>query len=358
MLHWLLYPLADEFFAFNVFRYITFRSLGAAVTAFLIGVLAGPWVIERLRRMKYGQQVRTDGPQTHMVKQGTPTMGGILILGAIFVAVLLWARLDSEKIWLVLFTTAGFGFIGFYDDWLKISKRNTKGLSGKLRLAGEFAVAGAVGWWVWSHGISTEMSFPFIKEFRPEIGILYIGVGMVVIVGAADAVNLTDGLDGLAIGPIIICSATYALLAYLTGHQKIAEYLQLPFIPGAGELAVIGSAAAGAGLAFLWFNCHPALVFMGDVGALALGALIGTISVLAKHEILLVIAGGIFVVETVSVMMQVSYFKMTGGKRIFRMAPLHHHFEQIGWPETRVTVRFWIISIILALLSLSTLKLR
>ncbi len=358
MLYWLLYPLADEFFAFNVFRYITFRSLGAAVTAFLIGVLAGPKVIERLRALKYGQQVRTDGPQTHLTKQGTPTMGGILVLGAIFISVLLWARLDSEKIWLVIFTTTGFGFIGFYDDWLKITKKNTKGLPGKIRLAGEFAIAGAVGFWVWNNGISTELSFPFMKELRPDIGIFYIAVAMVVIVGAANAVNLTDGLDGLAIGPAIICCGTYAVLAYLTGNQKIADYLQLPFIPGAGELSVVGSAAAGAGLAFLWFNCHPALVFMGDVGALALGALLGTIAVLAKHEFLLVIVGGVFVIETVSVMLQVGYFKLSGGKRIFRMAPLHHHFEEVGWPETRVTVRFWIISIILALVSFSTLKLR
>ncbi len=358
MLYWLLYPHADDFFAFNVFRYITFRSLGAAVTAFILGVMMGPGVIEKLRQLKYGQQVRTDGPQTHMVKQGTPTMGGILILGAIFVSVLLWSRLDSEQMWLVMFTTAGFGFIGFYDDWLKISKKNTKGLSGKIRLAGEFAIAGAVGWWVWAHGHSTAMSFPFFKEFRPDIGVLYIGIAMIVIVGASNAVNLTDGLDGLAIGPIIICTATYSVLAYMTGNQKIADYLQLPFIPGSGELAVIGSAAAGAGLAFLWFNCHPALVFMGDVGALALGALIGTIAVLAKHEVLLVIVGGVFVMETVSVMLQVSYFKLTGGKRIFRMAPIHHHFEQIGWPETRVTVRFWIIAIILALAGFSTLKLR
>lgn len=358
MLYWLLYPMADQFFAFNVFRYITFRSLGAAVTAFLLGVLLGPWVIGKLRELKYGQQIRTDGPQTHMAKQGTPTMGGVLILGSILVSVLLWSRLNSEKMWVVMFTMTGFGVIGFYDDWLKITKKNTRGLSGKLRLLCEFLIAGTVGYWVWTRGISTELSVPFIKEFTPDIGAFYVFLAMFVIVGAANAVNLTDGLDGLAIGPIIICSAAYAVLAYLTGHQKIADYLQLPFVPGAGELAVIGSAAAGAGLAFLWFNCHPALVFMGDVGALALGALIGSIAVLAKHEFLLVIVGGVFVIETVSVMMQVSWYKLSGGRRIFRMAPLHHHFEQVGWPETRVTVRFWIISIILALVSFSTLKLR
>jgi phospho-N-acetylmuramoyl-pentapeptide-transferase len=359
MLYHLLYPLHTLFSVLNVFRYITFRTIYASLTAFFICFFFGPWVIENLTRLQVGQYIRDDGPQSHLGKAGTPTMGGILIVAAITLSVLLWADLTDPFIWITLLVLIGFGAVGFIDDYLMQIKRQSKGLSVRSKLMLQTGIALAAGGLVYiTPDFSTEVTVPFLKTVSPDLDWGYIIFAVLVIVGASNAVNLTDGLDGLAIGPVIIAGATYMVFAYVAGHVKIANYLQITYVPGSGELAVLCGAMAGAGLGFLWFNAYPAQVFMGDTGSLSLGATLGTIAVITKQEILLALVGGLFVIEALSVIFQVSFFKMTRGRRIFRMAPLHHHFELKGWPEPKVIVRFWIIAIALALLAMSTLKLR
>ncbi|MCC6278074.1 MAG: phospho-N-acetylmuramoyl-pentapeptide-transferase [Oligoflexia bacterium] len=358
MLYQFLYSLHEHFFAFNVFKYISFRTFTAFLTAFLFCWLAGPKFIRRLQIKQMKQVVRDDGPQSHLSKTGTPTMGGALILMAIFIPTLLWADLSNVFVWCALFICAGFGAIGYVDDYLKVSKKNTKGLRGKTRLALEFLLAGIVSYVIYQNSdIATTLDFPFFKGGGIDLGLWYIPFAMLVIVGTANAVNLTDGLDGLAIGPVMINAATLGILAYVCGHFGIASYLQIPFVKGAGELTVVAATVTAAGLGFLWYNTYPAQVFMGDVGSLSLGGILGTLAVLTKNEILMILLGGIFVIEALSVIIQVVSFKLTG-KRVFKMAPIHHHFELKGWAEPKVIVRFWIISILLAILSLSTLKLR
>ncbi len=359
MLYHLLYPLHVYHHLFNVFRYITFRTIYATLTAILLALFVGPYLIGRLRKLQIGQYVREEGPQSHFSKQGTPTMGGVLIIGAAVFSTLLWADLTNHYVWLVLLVIVAFGVIGFIDDYLKVVKKNNKGLSGRLKLTFQLAITLFIGVYLYAyHNFDTRLSIPFFKTVRPDIGWAYIPLAAVVIIGSSNALNLTDGLDGLAIGPTIIAAGTYLIFSYLTGHIKISQYLQIPYVPGVGELAVFCGTLVGAGLGFLWFNSYPAQVFMGDVGSLALGGALGTVAVITKHEILLAIVGGIFVAEAVSVILQVGYFKATHGKRIFRMAPLHHHFELMGWPEPKVIVRFWIIAILLGLVAISTLKLR
>ncbi len=359
MIYEFLYPLHTVFSSFNVFRYITFRTIFASITALLICLVLGRWFIEKLQKMQIDQQIREDGPQTHLVKKGTPTMGGMLILFAVTVSTILWANLSVVYIWLVLLVTVGFGLIGFLDDYRKLAVRNSRGVPGKVRLAAEIIIALFVGVVLYfKPGFSAQVTIPFFKTVLPNLGWGYILLCVFIIVGAANAVNLTDGLDGLATGPAGICFVTYLLFAYFAGNIKVAHYLQIPYVPGAGELSVFCGAFMGAALGFLWFNAHPAEIFMGDVGSLSMGGALGTVAVITKQEILLAIVGGVFVMETFSVIFQVGYFKLTGGKRIFRMAPIHHHFELKGWAEPKVIVRFWIISILLALLAISTLKLR
>jgi phospho-N-acetylmuramoyl-pentapeptide-transferase len=358
MLYSLLYPLSEQFGLFNVFRYITFRSLGAAITALLISLILGPMMIRWLQKLQMGQVVRTDGPQTHLKKSGTPTMGGVLILFSMLVSILLWGDFSNKGLWIVSFVTFAYGVIGFVDDYRKVVHKNPKGLSARQKLLFQFLVAGIAAFlFLKFTAVNSELRLPFFKDFSLDLGWLYVPFIMLVIVGASNAVNLTDGLDGLAIGPVITTAGTFLLLAYVAGHVKIAAYLEIPYISGAGELAVYAAAMAAAGLGFLWFNSHPAQVFMGDVGSLSLGGGIGALAVVTKNEILLTIVGGVFVMEALSVMIQVASFK-TRGKRVFRMAPIHHHFELKGWPEPKVIVRFWIISILLAIVALSTLKLR
>ncbi len=356
-----LVDFADHFSAFNVFRYITFRTGGALITSALIVFIFGPGIINSLRlRQGKGQPIRADGPQTHFKKAGTPTMGGLMILTGIIVSALLWANLRSVYVWVVLVVTVGFGAIGFYDDYLKVTKQSHLGFSGKARLALEFLIAGLAAWLIMHAGqepFSSSLAFPFAKEFLLNLGWFFIPFAAFVTVGAGNAVNLTDGLDGLAIVPIMIAAASFGVIAYLSGNAVFAEYLQIHFVPGTGELAVVLGAVIGAGLGFLWFNAPPAAIFMGDTGSLALGGLIGTVAVATKHEIVLVIVGGLFVVEILSVIIQVGYFKMTG-RRVFLMAPIHHHFEKLGWTESQVVIRFWIVAVMLALIGLSTLKLR
>lgn len=359
MIYHLLYPLHTAFSFFNVFRYITFRTIFATITALLICLIFGKWMVRKLQDMQIGQQVRDDGPQSHLVKQGTPTMGGILIIFAVVISTLLWTNLSDLYIWLALLVTVGYGLIGFADDYSKLAGKSSKGISGTTRLTAEIIIALFVGVVLYMQpGFNTQITIPFFKTVWPNLGWGYVLLSAFIIVGAANAVNLTDGLDGLAIGPVIICFATYILFAYSAGNVKVSGYLQIPHVAGAGELAVFCGAMVGAGLGFLWFNTYPAEVFMGDVGSLSLGGALGAIAIITKQEILLAIVGGIFVMETFSVIFQVGYFKMTGGKRILKMAPLHHHFELKGWAEPKVIVRFWIISILLALLAISTLKLR
>jgi len=359
MIYHLLYPLHANISIFNIFRYITFRSIYAGITAFLICFLLGPWVIKKISSMQVKQYIREEGPQSHLKKSGTPTMGGILILFAVIVSTLLWASLSNPYIWIILFVTIGFGTIGFIDDYLMQVKKQSKGLNVKNKFAMQIVIAAGASVFVYYHsGFLSYISIPFFKNISPHLGAGYIFFASLVIVGTSNAVNLTDGLDGLATGPIIVASATYMFFAYVVGHVKIAQYLQINYVPGTGELAVFCSALAGAGLGFLWFNTYPAQIFMGDTGSLPIGAAIGTTAIITKQEILLIIVGGLFVIEALSVICQIGFFKITNGKRIFKMAPLHHHFELKGWPEPKVTVRFWIIAIILALLSLSTLKIR
>jgi phospho-N-acetylmuramoyl-pentapeptide-transferase len=358
MLYLLLYPLHAEWPIFNVFKYITFRTIYSVLTALAICFLLGPALIRALSRYQIGQPVRSDGPKTHYGKKGTPTMGGVLILFAILVASLLWADLTSAYVWVVLVTVLGFGAIGFWDDYRKVIRKNPKGLSARTKMLLQTGVATVVVVYLYGvAGFDTRLAVPFLKGFHPDLGLFFIPFAVFVIVGTSNAVNLTDGLDGLAIGPVMIAAATYLAIVYLSGHATFAEYLQIAHIPGTGELAILCGAMVGAAMGFLWFNTYPASVFMGDVGSLPLGAALGAIAVTSKHELVLILVGGIFVVETVSVIFQVAYFKLTG-KRIFLMAPIHHHFELKGWQEPKIIVRFWIISIVLSLLALSTLKLR
>ena len=345
----------------NVFTYITFRTGGAIMTALLFVFLFGPAIIDMLRiKQGKGQPIREDGPQSHLAKRGTPTMGGLMILAGFSFSILLWANLANKYVWIVFGVTLFFGAIGFYDDFLKVTKRSSSGFSGRVRLALEFVIAGLAAAAIMrlSHeNFSGAVTIPFFKDLLLQLGPFFIVFGALVIAGAGNAVNLTDGLDGLAIVPVMIAAATFGLIAYLSGNVKFAGYLQIHHVPGTGELAIICGALIGAGLGFLWFNAPPAMIFMGDTGSLALGGALGTIAVATKHEIVLAIVGGLFVLEALSVIIQVASFKLTG-KRVFRMAPLHHHFEQKGWQEATVVVRFWIISVVLALIGLATLKLR
>ena len=358
-----LIAFSDQFGFLNVFRYITFRTGGAIMTALLFVFLFGPRLIDSLRvRQGKGQPIREDGPERHIIeKQGTPTMGGLMILAAIFVAVLLWGNLRNQYVWVVLFVTLAYGIIGLYDDYLKVAKRTTAGFSGRVRLGLELVIAGAacaVFMTVARDELATSLAVPFFKDILIDLGpVLFICFGALVIAGAGNAVNLTDGLDGLAIVPVMIASVTFGLIAYLVGHVTFAEYLQIHYVAGTGELLVLCGALVGAGLGFLWFNAPPAMIFMGDTGSLALGGALGAIAVAVKHELVLAIVGGLFVLEAISVIVQVASFKLTG-KRVFRMAPLHHHYEQKGWAEPTIVVRFWIIAVVLALIGLSTLKLR
>jgi phospho-N-acetylmuramoyl-pentapeptide-transferase len=359
MLYHLLYPLHTTVSVFNVFRYITFRTIYASLTAFFICFLLGPWMIRKLGAMQVGQYIRDDGPKTHLDKAGTPTMGGTLIIISIIASILLWSDLTNYFVWIVLFVTIGYGTIGFIDDYLMQVKKQSKGLTVRKKLALQGMIALITSFLVYaSPDFSTHVTIPFFKNISPDFGWGYIIFSAFVIVGASNAVNLTDGLDGLAIGPMIIAASTYMIFAYVAGHVKIADYLQINYVIGSGELSIFCGALAGSGLGFLWFNAYPAQIFMGDVGSLSLGASLGTIAVITKQEILLALVGGLFVMEALSVIFQVGFFKITHGKRIFRMAPLHHHFELKGWPEPKVIVRFWIIAIALALLAMSTLKLR
>jgi phospho-N-acetylmuramoyl-pentapeptide-transferase len=358
MLYHLLYPLSSNVKLFNIFKYLTFRTIYAMITALLVCFVLGPWIIRILEGLQARQVIRTDGPESHLQKQGTPTMGGVLILAAIIIPTLLWADLTNSYIWTVLFITVGYGLIGFVDDYKKVVEKNTKGLSARQKMFWQILLAGAVGIFLFIKPSFTEQLYvPFFKNFHPDIWIWYIPFVIVVIVGASNAVNLTDGLDGLAIGPVAINAATYMLFSYIAGHATLSAYLQVPRVTGAGELAVLCGAMVGAGLGFLWYNSYPAEVFMGDVGSLSLGGTLGTIAVITKQEILLVIVGGIFVIEALSVIFQVGSYKYRG-KRIFRMAPIHHHFELKGVAEPKIIVRFWIITIILALVAISTLKMR
>ena len=359
MLYHLLYPLHTTLSVFNVFRYITFRTIYASLTAFFICFLLGPWIIRKLSGLQVGQYIRDDGPQSHLSKAGTPTMGGVLIVFSIVASVLLWSDLTNHFTWIVLFVIIGYGLVGFIDDYLMQIKKRSKGLNVRNKLMLQFGLALITGYLVYvSPDFSTQVTIPFFKKLSPDLGWGYILFAAFVIVGASNAVNLTDGLDGLAIGPVIIAASTYMIFAYVAGHTKIANYLQINYVVGSGEVAILCGTLAGAGMGFLWFNAYPAQIFMGDVGSLSLGAGLGTIAVITKQEILLVLVGGLFVVEALSVIFQVGFFKMTSGRRIFKMAPLHHHFELKGWPEPKVIVRFWIIAIALALLAMSTLKLR
>jgi phospho-N-acetylmuramoyl-pentapeptide-transferase len=362
MLYNILFPLADEFAIFNLFRYLTFRTGGAIMTALLISFIFGPTVIRWLKSKQHrGQPIRDDGPQTHIVtKQGTPTMGGFLILIALTIGTLLWADLSNSYVWIVLLVTLGFGAIGFADDYLKVSRHNTVGVPGKLKIVMEIAIAGLAGFFIMTISnpdIASGLTIPFLKNALLDLGWFYLPFAIVVTVGAGNAVNLTDGLDGLAIVPVMIAAASFGLITYLVGNAVFAGYLQIQHVSGSGELTVFCGALIGASLGFLWFNAPPAMVFMGDTGSLAMGGALGSISLVTRHEIVLAIIGGLFVLETVSVIVQVASFKLTG-KRVFRMAPLHHHYEQKGWAEPTIVIRFWIIAVILAIIGLASLKLR
>lgn len=360
MFYWLV-EFSDQISALNVFRYITFRTGGAIVTAALFVFLFGPWIIDHLRvRQGKGQPIRTDGPQSHFTKAGTPTMGGLMILSGLVVSTVLWANPRNAYVWIVLCVTLGFGFVGFYDDYLKVTKQTHAGFSGRTRLLIETFIAALACLalvYVGRPPLSSSLVFPFFKDLVLNLGMFYVIFAAFIVVGAGNAVNLTDGLDGLAIVPVMIASASFGMIAYLAGNAVFSDYLQINYVAGTGELAVLCGALLGAGLGFLWFNAPPASIFMGDTGSLALGGMLGTIAVATKHEIVLAVIGGLFVLEAVSVIVQVVSFKLTG-KRIFRMAPIHHHFEQLGWTEPQIVIRFWIISVVLALAGLSTLKLR
>jgi phospho-N-acetylmuramoyl-pentapeptide-transferase len=365
MLFELLSRYAEDFQLFNLFNYITFRTGGALLTSMIIAFILGPRMIDILRsKQGKGQPIREDGPQSHIIeKAGTPTMGGLLILLCVMTSTLLWADLKNPFLWTVMLVTLGYGLIGFYDDFLKVSRQSHKGFSGKIRLLLEFLIAGVAVFYLTTifpqtpDGFQTGLAIPLLKNFTINLGIFFIPVGAFVIVGASNAVNLTDGLDGLAIVPVMIAAMSLAFIAYIVGNSVFSNYLGVPYVPGSGEITVFLGAIIGASLGFLWYNAPPAMVFMGDTGSLALGGALGTTAVAIKHEIVLAIIGGLFVLEAVSVIVQVASFKLTG-KRVFRMAPIHHHFEKKGWAEPTIVIRFWIIAIILALIGLSTLKLR
>jgi phospho-N-acetylmuramoyl-pentapeptide-transferase len=360
MLYWLT-AFSDGGDLFNLFRYITFRAGGAFFTALVFGFIFGRPLIDLLRRRQgKGQPIRADGPEGHLVKAGTPTMGGVLILGALCVATLLWARLDNPYVLVTLAVTVAFGAVGFADDYAKVSKGNVKGVPGRLRLAIGFTIAAAAGLacaLVHPAELASQLAFPVFKDVLLDLGLFFVPFAMIVIVGAANAVNLTDGLDGLAIMPVMIAAGTLGVIAYAVGRTDFTDYLEVHYVPGTGEILIFVAALIGGGLGFLWYNAPPAAVFMGDTGSLALGGALGSIAVATKHEIVLAIVGGIFVAEALSVIVQVAYFKRTG-KRVFLMAPIHHHFEKRGWEESQIVIRFWIISLILALIGLATLKIR
>jgi len=358
MLYSLLYPLHVTYSGLNVFKYITFRTALAGLMALTVSFLLGPVIIRNLSRLQMGQMIRSDGPEAHHSKAGTPTMGGTLIIFSLVVATLLLADLANPYVWIAVAVTVSFGAIGFVDDYRKIRFKNSVGLRGRRKLLYQCIVATAAALTLYIiSGTDGAVAMPFLKDVRPALGWFYVPFAVFVIVGASNAVNLTDGLDGLAIGPVCVAGGTYTIFAYVSGHAKIAEYLQIPYVPGAGELSIFCAALAAAGLGFLWFNAYPAKMFMGDVGSLALGAALGTVALATRHEAVLAITGGIFVIEALSVIFQVGSFKLRR-RRIFRMAPIHHHFELEGWPEPLIIVRFWILSIICALVSLATLKLR
>jgi phospho-N-acetylmuramoyl-pentapeptide-transferase len=361
MFYHIFYPLSTDYSFLNVFRYITFRSAWAGITALILSLLIAPYLIRYLQRLEIGEKIRDDGPERHLSKAGTPTMGGLLILFAFVLSTLLWANLSNPYIWVVVFVAVGFGSIGLYDDVLKFRKGDGLSARGKLLLQTLLSVGVGVFLIYFDpirDGYASQLFVPFFKDFTPDLGWGYLIFIVFIVVGTSNAVNLTDGLDGLAIGPIIIATITFTGIVYLTGHFKFADYLNIQHIREAGELAVLTSAIIGASLGFLWYNSYPAQIFMGDVGSLSLGGVLGAIACISKQELLLIPVGGIFVIEALSVIIQVGYFKYTGGKRFFKMAPLHHHFEQLGWPEPKVIVRFWIVAAILAIASLSTLKLR
>jgi len=354
----MLFWLAEQGGVFNLFRYLTFRTGGAVLTAMIICFVFGPSIIRWLKsKQKQGQPIREDGPQSHIVaKAGTPTMGGFMILLGLGISTLLWADLGNRYVWAVLIVTLGFGAIGFVDDYLKVTRRTSGGFPGKIRLLLEFLIAGGVSWYLAGQD-GTQLALPFAKNFLINLGVFYVPFAMLVMVWAGNAVNLTDGLDGLAIVPVIIAASAFGLIAYLVGSSVYTSYLGIPYVAGSGELAVLCGAMIGAGIGFLWFNAPPAMVFMGDTGSLALGGMLGAVAVITKHEVVLGIIGGLFWLETISVIVQVASFKLTG-KRVFRMAPLHHHYEEKGWAEPTIVIRFWIIALVLAIVGLATLKLR
>lgn len=361
MLLWLTELLSNHFHVFRVFQYLTFRSIISALTALIIVLMVSPRLINRLVTMQIGQMVRDDGPQSHLKKSGTPTMGGALIIIAVAISILLWGDLTNHFIWVVLIVTLGFSAVGWIDDYRKVIKRNSVGLPARWKFLFQTIIAAIAAVYLYYTSVQatdTQLIIPFFKNVAPNLGVFYILLAYFVIVGSSNAVNLTDGLDGLALMPTVMISGALGIFAYSSGNHLFAEYLTIPYIKGVGEVAVFCGALVGAGLGFLWYNTYPAQVFMGDVGSLGLGAALGVIAVVVRQELVLLLMGGIFVAETVSVIMQVGYFKMTGGKRIFRMAPLHHHFELKGWPEPRIIVRFWIITFVLVLCGLATLKLR
>lgn len=362
MLYNLLLPYASDWHIANLMHYLTFRSMFASITAFVWVIVFGPRIIAALRNLqKFGQPIRADGPQSHQLKAGTPTMGGLMVLGSVITSTLLFADLKSIYIWTSLFVMVSFGALGFMDDYLKVTKNNHYGLRGKMKLLVQFLVGVIACYMVQSEAHEmhvSHISFPFLKNFILDIGYFYLPFVSIVIVGSSNAVNLTDGLDGLAIVLVAIVAACFGIISYLAGNIVYANYLQIIYVPNVSELTILCSAIVGAGIGFLWFNCQPAEIFMGDTGSLSLGGVIGTVSVVTKHELILAIIGGVFVMETLSVIIQVYYFKFTGGKRIFRMAPLHHHFEQLGWSESKVVIRFWIMGIIFAIIGLASLKLR
>lgn len=359
MLYHLFSFLTEEITFFNVFKYLTFRSILAAFTSMCIWFVIGPKFISLIKNYQIQQYIREEGPESHKKKSGTPTMGGVLILASAFVSIILWCDLSQPMIWLVIVCGGLYAAIGFHDDFLKIKRKHNKGLSARQKLIAQFAIALAVGWYLYqSESFDTVLHVPVIKEWNFNLGILYIPFAALVICGASNAVNLTDGLDGLAAGPMVIAALTYMVFIYCAGNAKFAQYLQITFVPEAAEVTVLLAGVVGAVMGFLWYNTYPAQIFMGDVGSLSLGAILGVVALIAKQELILIVVGGLFVMEAMSVIIQVGYFRLTGGRRVFRMAPLHHHFELKGWPEPKVIVRFWIIAVILAMIGLSTLKVR